>query len=273
MISLIICSREPDISQTLKDNIAATVGVEYELVVIDNSTNSYSIFSAYNEGERRAKYPYLCFMHEDILYHTSSWGTEILRILNDNKIGLLGVMGGKYLPHYPSTWFSTKYTIGRLLQGQIGPNNQYLLEEDYRGFFIDDIQEVVAVDGLWFCIRKELFGSIKFDSDTYDGWHAYDIDICMQIRKMRYIIVVTSKILIEHKSLGNTDKYFYISLIKFFLKWKHYLPVSTGILLSKDEIAEVEKVARNKFFYSFKRSFGIYNKFKKLQNFLRKRNV
>lgn len=55
MISCIICSRQPDISAELKENIATTVGCEYELVVIDNSKDEYSIFSAYNEGVRCAK--------------------------------------------------------------------------------------------------------------------------------------------------------------------------------------------------------------------------
>ena len=60
MISCIICSRRPDISAELKENIASTIGCEYELVVIDNSKNEYSIFSAYNEGVRRAKGDILC---------------------------------------------------------------------------------------------------------------------------------------------------------------------------------------------------------------------
>ena len=41
MITLIICSRNSDISNELKRNIAITIGVEYELVVIDNSKNDY----------------------------------------------------------------------------------------------------------------------------------------------------------------------------------------------------------------------------------------
>ena len=66
MISLIICSRTADISDELKQNIATTIGCEYELCVIDNSRNEYSIFTAYNEGVRRAKGDILCFMHDDI---------------------------------------------------------------------------------------------------------------------------------------------------------------------------------------------------------------
>ena len=80
MISCIICSRRSDISAELKENIASTIGCEYELVAIDNSKKEYSIFSAYNEGVRRANGEILCFMHEDILYHTQGYFVNIFNL-------------------------------------------------------------------------------------------------------------------------------------------------------------------------------------------------
>jgi hypothetical protein len=44
MISIIICSRTQTISSDLFENIKDTIGCDYELVVIDNSENTYSIF-------------------------------------------------------------------------------------------------------------------------------------------------------------------------------------------------------------------------------------
>lgn len=66
MLSIIICSRNNSISDLLMNNINESVGIEHELVIVGNYNNKYSIFSAYNEGVKRAKYPYLCFMHDDI---------------------------------------------------------------------------------------------------------------------------------------------------------------------------------------------------------------
>lgn len=75
MISIIICSRNKNIDSELEQNILDTIGnIVYEVINIDNSTNNYSIFQAYNKGTQIAKYPYLCFMHEDILFHTADWG-------------------------------------------------------------------------------------------------------------------------------------------------------------------------------------------------------
>lgn len=41
MLSLIICSRTPRISEELEKNIAETIGCEYELVVIDNTKGNF----------------------------------------------------------------------------------------------------------------------------------------------------------------------------------------------------------------------------------------
>lgn len=75
MISIIICSKYSKINCELEQNIENTIGnMPFEIITINNSQNSYSIYQAYNKGIKEAKYPYLCFMHEDILFHTVNWG-------------------------------------------------------------------------------------------------------------------------------------------------------------------------------------------------------
>ena len=74
MISLVICSSTPKLSKELIQNIESTIGFEHEYVVIDNSNNQHSIFSAYNEGVHQAKGDILCFMHQDIDFQSLNWG-------------------------------------------------------------------------------------------------------------------------------------------------------------------------------------------------------
>lgn len=266
MISVIICSRNKNIDNSLKHNIANSIGIDYELVVIDNSNNKYSIFSAYNEGVRRAQYSILCFMHEDILFHSSNWGEHVSKILVKKENGLIGVIGGRYLADYPSTWCSTVYTNGKILQGTRDNDNHYHYTEDVRNFDFEDTKEVCAVDGLWFCIKKELFDNISFDEKRYYKWHAYDIDICMQIYQLGYKLLVTNKIIIEHKSYGNTSKEFYLSLINFYFKWKKSLPISVGLDISKKEKRELRRSVKKQFLYNFKRCFKIYERIKKIMS-------
>lgn len=44
MLSIIICSRNKIVSKELIRNIDESVGTVYELVVVDNSNNDYTIF-------------------------------------------------------------------------------------------------------------------------------------------------------------------------------------------------------------------------------------
>ena len=75
LISIIVCARDKKIAPSLSKNINSTIGdVDYEIVWIDNSSKQYSIFEAYNLGEQRSSGEYLCFMHEDILFHSNNWG-------------------------------------------------------------------------------------------------------------------------------------------------------------------------------------------------------
>ena len=239
MISIVICSRHTDIPQALKNNIAETTGVEYEIIVIDNSRNEYSIFSAYNEGVRRSKFPYLCFMHEDIVFHATRWGENVLKCFENKRIGLCGVVGGHYAPPYPVPWWQSGLMSGQCLQGYINESGCYATRLDRYPDFLQNKKsiEVVSVDGLWFCIPKSLFDrSIAFDEKKYAGFHCYDIDICFQVRNAGYEVVVIPDILIEHQSMGNIDEKWEKDLIQFYFKWYDKLPVTVGIYLTQEEI-------------------------------------
>jgi len=51
MISIIICSRNAILSESIVKNIAETVGVEYEIISVDNSENkvSFHIYVLYTK--------------------------------------------------------------------------------------------------------------------------------------------------------------------------------------------------------------------------------
>lgn len=240
MISIIICSRKPDIPDNLKSNIIDTIGADYELIVIDNSENKYSIFSAYNEGVRRAKFPYLCFMHEDILFHTEDWGVKVIEYFKDKTVGLIGVVGGHYMPECPASWWSTECRSGKILQGQFNDEKYTTEKFEWRRYKPDDSErvEVAVVDGLWFCIPKDLFLDIKFDEQVFSGFHCYDTDICYQISNTGCSVNVVFDILIEHKSYGNQDLSFYKERTKCFNKWAENLPLIKGTTLIDIDVTD-----------------------------------
>ena len=116
MISIIVCSRYKAPKEDFALNIKSTIGVEYELIHIDNSENIYSIFSAYNEGIKRSSYSYLCFIHDDIRFHTSDWGGKIVKWLDIANTGIVGIGGSFFLPKVPCTWSTLEHTCLNVIQ-------------------------------------------------------------------------------------------------------------------------------------------------------------
>ena len=85
MISIIICSRLNILPIDFLNNIKDTIGIEYELIHIDNSEKKYTIFEAYNLGFSMSKFPNLCFMHDDLVFHTQNWGQIVNEYFLNNK--------------------------------------------------------------------------------------------------------------------------------------------------------------------------------------------
>ena len=231
MLSIIVCSRECDISDNLRKSISQTIGCEHELVIIDNSKGTYSIFSAYNEGVKRAKGDIFCFCHEDILFHSTDWGSLVQNVFSDDSIGVVGVIGTHFLPNAPMYWWSSPF----ISQYSINNDKGDVQLNDNREYFHGNLADVVAVDGVCFFIPRPLFDTIRFDDRAFNGFHVYDMDICMQVQGLGKRVCVTDVLTIEHfwseDSLKNEE---YMDMLDnnlnvFHEKWKHQLPMVRGI--------------------------------------------
>ena len=98
-----------------------------------------------------------------------------------------------------------------------------------------DVQ-VVAIDGMWFCVPAKLFDEIIFDQKTFNSFHCYDLDICMQIKEIGYKVCVTNEVIIEHSSYGSFDMQWYENSQKFYNKWRNILPLVAGVDLTDEEV-------------------------------------
>lgn len=239
MISLIVCSRNTDVAEQMQRNVSETIGTDYEWIVVDNSDNKYNLFQAYNEGVGRSKGEIMCFMHDDIVFHTYDWGRVVESVMFDNSIGVLGVIGGKFVPENASWWLAN-CGAGKIIQG-IKTERGYFAAVDGKDAETP-YEEVAVVDGLWFCMRKDMFSKLKFDEMNFKGFHCYDVDICMQSNAMGKRVVVTPNILIEHLSRGDVKENYYRDLKVFSEKWKDELPLVKGVEMGEDEKIRLNRV-------------------------------
>jgi len=119
MISIIISTHNAANFKNVSQNIADTIGVPYEIVPVENHAK-YSLCTAYNLGANMAKFSYLCFLHEDVLFKTPNWGKQLTELMEkDEKTGLIGVMGTKFKSTFPKFSWGNGYFLRKMYRGHI----------------------------------------------------------------------------------------------------------------------------------------------------------
>ena len=97
MISVLICSNNPGLLTQVTNNITTTIGTEFEILHFDNREPKKGLCEVYNELASCANFPYICFLHEDVLFQTHEWGKKLNEIfLQNENTGLIGIAGSKY---------------------------------------------------------------------------------------------------------------------------------------------------------------------------------
>ncbi|GAB2473673.1 hypothetical protein GCM10011375_25620 [Hymenobacter qilianensis] len=243
MISIIICSRSAEMLSSAAQSIEATIGLPYQIIDIDNSKGTYSIFQAYNLGISKSQFNVLCFMHEDVGFITNGWGEKVVNAFQNNpKLGLLGVAGSSYKSLLPSGWSFSTATDKTLYMNVV---QHYKADgssiHDYSNPRNESLSKVAAVDGVWFCTTREVVNQIKFDDTVFNGFHCYDVDFSLSVLQ-KYDVAVTYEVLLNHFSEGSFNDGWLSDTIKLHNKWKNVLPVNLNNL-SADAIALEETKA------------------------------
>lgn len=250
MISIIICSISPDRLRAIQQNIWQTVGVEYEIISIDNNEKRWSIAKAYNYGAQQAKFPYLFFVHEDVKFHSQNWGEFIVQKLKEPDCGVIGFAGSKVRLNCYTGWGSTeKYDVTYLYQGLPNGLTAFSVSNSY---LQHPFENVVVLDGLGIFVRKEVWSSFPFDEQLLTGFHCYDLDFSLQIvasGRYKNYVCCSNQVLIEHFSLGSFNESWYVDTIRLHQKkWKKLLPIKVdGCELSDKEQKKIEERLTNIF--------------------------
>jgi hypothetical protein len=221
MLSIISCNRDSNRIPPLKANLSDKVGILYELIIIDNSSNEMSIFEAYNKGVKLASFDYILFIHDDVFIHTQDFG-RILLNLDVPNLGVLGIAGSKIKTEIASPWW-----ISTNVSAADGINYQYNLQhftnseikKINEGFNKENqVEEVVLVDGVLLFTTSENCLVNPFD-EKYKSFHFYDLDFSMSLYKSGKINYVTNSILIEHYSAGSLNKDWIRASFFYQKKW------------------------------------------------------
>ena len=218
-------------------NIQTTVGAPFEIIAIDNHDNDYSLTRAYNYGAKKARFNYLVFVHEDILFHTNDWGRRLVNHLKDLKVSLVGILGCTIKTRIPSGVWVPIPSLIRINQLQRKPDGS--VEHNYNNPCHETSSEVAILDGMFLATRRENWEIAPFDDELLTHFHGYDVDFSLAQGQLGKVIVIYD-ILIEHFSEGNFSAEWAIAQQKVVIKWKNKLPSVASNYIDKALLKEAD---------------------------------
>jgi len=227
MISIVICSINPTYATQIRRNIEDTIGVPYQLLLVDNRGTNKGICKVYNEAAQKATYPYLCFIHEDVAIHTANWGAILVALLQNTDIGLVGISGSIYKSQYPAVWSACDADLYRTnsLQHFKGVASPVAV---YHNPLSERYSQVAVVDGVFLAVSKTLWQQLPFNEAELTGFHGYDLDYSLQMKQQGRQVVVCYDIVIEHFSEGTLSNEWLQAYQKLHQRWNHLLPLQIG---------------------------------------------
>lgn len=229
MISLIVCSVKPDLLALLRQSVANTIGCEFEFIIYDNRLENKGLCSVYNACADKARFPYLCFVHEDVQFDCQGWGMELIHQFEQvESCGVIGVAGSKYVPRNFISW-------GDSLENDRCNYLQFIEHKNAYEWVSNNpdkesFSEVVTLDGVFLFTKQSIWKEIRFDEDSFSMFHLYDADFAVSVAT-KYRNYVCQTIKLKHLSAGSgTSSEYYSNLKVFHKKWKAHLPLHLSSL-------------------------------------------
>lgn len=227
MITFVCCSIRPNEAEQLQKNIKETIGeVPFEFIPFDNRELGYGLCKVYNICAEKARYPYICFLHEDVKFSTNNWGATIISKLADKTTGVIGFAGSDMKPNYPTGWYfshSAAYCnyIQHYKKRKKRPN---VIERNLRN---EIFSRVITLDGMCLFVRKEVWKELPFDDEYFTGFHCYDVDFSLSVSE-KYTNYVCHCVLLEHFSEGSFDASWTADNKRMHDKWCAKLPMAVA---------------------------------------------
>jgi len=164
------------------NNLNVPANYEIEAIKLNNIT---SITEGYNKAMQYTNAKYKVYMHQDVFIANKNFIIDITNIFQENnKIGLLGVIGTEKIPD-SGIWWKSNSNYGKVYSSHTG--QMQLLE--FTNIHMD-YQVVQAIDGLIMITQYD----IPWRDDLFDGWHFYDIAQSIEFKKAGYKVCIPQQI-------------------------------------------------------------------------------
>jgi GT2 family glycosyltransferase len=180
-----------------------------------------SMASGYNALAARAPAAatIFVFMHDDVRLHFDVAVLERYAAALP-EAGVMGFVGCGRLA-FDGRWWKGTPKVGLFSHGGLAlpglPNRFYKRPSQ----LVDGLryEPVEAVDGYCLVVRRDVFEEIGGFDERLDGWHCYDVDLCLSALsagRQNYVLGQRT----HHLSRGSTDAVWATQNAKLLTKWR-----------------------------------------------------
>ena len=171
-----------------------------EILIYENDGGE-PLAKIYNDGLKDAKNDIIVFMHDDLILETKNITPKVIILFEKNpEYGIIGLAGTDNL--LSGMWWQDRSSM----YGVVGHEHEGKRHVNHysKGDYSENLKEVIVVDGLFMMIHRQ---RIKHTfNEQFEGFHFYDLPICIENHLDNVKVGVTTKIRVTHKSVGMVNK-------------------------------------------------------------------
>ncbi|PYE87935.1 glycosyltransferase family protein [Bacillus sp. 196mf] len=145
--------------------------------------NAKSMASGYNQA-LKYKAKYKIYLHQDTFIQYQQFLIKILELFNNNnKLGLIGVLGCKKIPT-SGIWWDSEFLAGKLIDHVKNERRERNFQTDVDYALNKDILFAQSIDGVLMATQYDL----PWREDLFDGFHFYDVSQSLEFQKSGYLV-------------------------------------------------------------------------------------
>jgi hypothetical protein len=194
MISVIVCSIIPARFSSIHAQYSQLLaGEPHEIIGIHDARG---ICEGYNRGLDRARGDIVIFSHDDIEIWQPQFATRLHRHIE--HFDVVGIAGTSRLM---APWWSASGPP--LIAGQIAHARPNGIEIAFLGGHRCATPGMQALDGVFLAFRRAAIERLRWDDQTFPGFHGYDIDCTFRAFRAGLTLASALDLPILHQSIGN----------------------------------------------------------------------
>jgi GT2 family glycosyltransferase len=153
----------------------------------------------FNRGFARARGDIIVFSHDDIEILSPNFATTLVSALRTHDV--IGIAGSCAFPE-SGLWAprGSAHAHGQVAH-RIPGESTYASYVFGIGAAVTPCIQVL--DGVFFAARREVVEKLRFDAETFDGFHFYDIDFTYRAALSGFHVAVCNEICVVHHSRGS----------------------------------------------------------------------